>query len=107
MMCSMMACSMFVLKRGLARQAGRGAAEAAAHTCAKLGRPWAVALLALLALPSSAGAADLGRLLRQANFQEKAGCLHAMKAMSDIAPLLRCSHHLLESCHNAKPIVLQ
>ena len=35
-----------------------------------------MALLALLALPSSAGAADLGRLLRQANFQEKAGCLH-------------------------------
>ena len=55
----------------------RGAAEGSAHTWAKPGRPWAVALLALLLLPTSPGAAGLGRVLRQANFQEKAGCLHA------------------------------
>ena len=44
-----------------------------------MGRPCAVALLVLLALPAagpvSPGAAGLGRLLRHANLQEKAGCL--------------------------------
>ncbi len=50
--------------------------KGAAHTWAKLGRPWAVALLALLLLPTRTGAAGLGRVLRQANFQENAGCLH-------------------------------
>ena len=54
-----------------------GAAAVAICTWAKLARPWAVALLALLLLPNSTGAAGLGRVLRQANFQEKAGCLHA------------------------------
>ena len=41
-----------------------------------------MALLVLLALPAgpcSPGAAALGRLLRQVNFQEKAGCLHYMQ----------------------------
>ena len=48
-----------------------------------MGRPCAVALLVLLALPAagpvSPGAAVLGRLLRQANLQEKAGCLQVHK----------------------------
>ena len=54
-------------------------------TCTRppMGRPCAVVLLVLLALPTAGpGAAVLGRLLRQENLQEKAGCLQVRDEQS-------------------------
>ena len=73
------------------------------HTRSTPGTTWAVALLVLLALPvapGSPGAAALGRLLRQANFQEKAGCLHyAMQPHSAFSSQLsKHAAHLGSKC---------
>lgn len=72
-MVAVIVCSLAKPQINQSESIGQGGTE---HACTKLGRPRAVALLALLVLPTSRGAAGLGRVVRQANFQEKAGCLH-------------------------------
>ena len=58
-----------------------------------------MALLALLVLPTIMFAAGLGRVVRQANFQEKAGCLH------DVERDAKCwdpaTMGILQSCRSA------